>query len=483
MAARILQHSHWLVLTAAALLVWMLTGGVLHPSMDEGIYLEGAQRLRAGQIPYRDFFAYTGPLIYLVQAALEAAFGRDISMLRLSVALSVGLMTAGAYGIAQRLAGWRTGLLAAIAFLGFLAPSLYRFIVNHRWLSAGLFTFAMFAVLEKRWRLAGVCAALAVWATPSFALPFLAVLACVWLTDRQQTLGFLLASIVVSAPIAAWLIAQGAFQPMLERLFWASQQYARANAVPYAYYPGLRFDPSLGRILGVLRLLGPAWILPLILAIACWRKETRWMGILGAAFWLTSYPRWDVNQLIFVLPPFWALGAAWIAQRWPDLAKTAAAAVTAMLSFYFFAQLLAATDQFAGYPSRAGQVRGDSSDLQALERLEKAVPQGETLYVYPYMPVMGFYLGARNPVSFSYLQPGMMSSADEARVLADLQRNPPRFVLKQWLPRDQVLNIWPGSDLSRMDFILIEEFLASRYRFVDQYESSHFRLRLLERLN
>src|SRR5271169_5680481 len=60
-----------------ALAAWALTAAVtlsntgsrLLSGLDQGIYLTGALRVLAGSIPYRDFFAFVGPAIFLEYAA------------------------------------------------------------------------------------------------------------------------------------------------------------------------------------------------------------------------------------------------------------------------------------------------------------------------------------------------------------------------------------------------------------------------------
>ena len=49
--------------------------------------------------------------------------------------------------------------------------------------------------------------------------------------------------------------------------------------------------------------------------------------------------------------------------------------------------------------------------------LEQRIPEGENVFVLPYLPVIDYLLKTRNPTSYSWLQPGMMSHEDEAIVL------------------------------------------------------------------
>jgi len=173
------------VFVATAIVMFLVTADIFYPSMDEGIYLEGASRLLAGQVPYKDFFAYTGPVVYWVGAALEALFGRDLTLLRLSVCFALGLTTAGLFGMTSLFRGWRAGLVATRIFFGFTIYSIYRFPIGHRWLSTGFFTLAAMLALyaaaalgsrrtQRMWAFAsGAAAALAAWTTPTYAAALL----------------------------------------------------------------------------------------------------------------------------------------------------------------------------------------------------------------------------------------------------------------------------------------------------------------------
>ena len=471
---------HAAIVVAASVFVWITAGDVFHPSVDEGIYLEGGHRTAAGQIPYRDFFAFTGPFIYALQAALERFHGRDLAMLRWSLALALGLLTAAVYAITDRFAGWRVAVPAAIFYLAIIHSAPARLVINHRWISAACFVLALAIALAALTRprlaiLAGALAALAAWATPSF-LPAL-ILLPMPLRSRTYFLGATLASL----PWIAWLGANSAIGPMLDCLVWASRQYAVANAVPFAYYPGelqlsvagIRPYMAVGVIVAGLAAALFEWLRTrdrhdLLLAI----------GVFACV--LTSYPRWDVMQLPYTLAPALVAAAVFASRRLPWTMLNALLALTMMWSAYHAILYASSRDSLSMFPTRVGYLRGEPAHAAALETLEKRVPAGSSLFVFPYLPIMGFLLATENPASFSYLQPGMMSAADEAQVLRELTSRPPRFVIRQYLPDDQVLLTWPNSARSRLSLQSIRAFLDARYHFVERVESRHFSLDLLE---
>ena len=475
----------WLLFVAISILtaiaVHWSAADLFHPSLDEGIYLEGGHRVATGQVPYRDFFAFTGPLIYLVQAALEHLLGRDLAMLRWSLAFSLGILAASVFAIVETYTNNRAaGAAAAIFCLAIFLSAPNRLVINHRWLSAALFAAALavavHALDRPRLHLAtGLLAALAAWTTPSFA-PALLLLV---LTTRS--LWLLAGAGLASLPLLAWLLQSSALAPLLERLLWASRQYAAANSVPFAYYPG-----SVPLSLNALRpFVAVAVILAGLLAAVFESLRTRdrrdlllAAGVFGCL--VTAYPRWDVLQLPYVLAPALAAAVICAHRRLPVPALHAALLLAMLWSAYQGIRFWSYRDALTAFPTRAGYLLGESAHALALEALEKHVPPGSALFVFPYLPTFGYLLDTRNPTSFSYLQPGMMSAADEAQALRELSARPPRFVLRQYFPDDQVLLTWPNSDRARLSLASIRGFLDSHYRFVEHVESRHFALDLLE---
>src|SRR6266700_4440362 len=69
---------------------------------DEGILLQGAQRILDGQIPYRDFFSFYTPGSYYFVAALFKAFGDSFVVARLSLALTGAACSVVTYLLARR---------------------------------------------------------------------------------------------------------------------------------------------------------------------------------------------------------------------------------------------------------------------------------------------------------------------------------------------------------------------------------------------
>ena len=497
------------VFLASGILVFLLTADIFQPVFDEGIYLEGGHRVLTGQAPYRDFFAYTGPLIYWVQALLERVFGPDLRMMRLSVAFSAALTCFGIFRLGNCFAGWRSGLAVSAIYLAVRLPAIQDFTIGHRWLSTALMTAAIAAAVEaaedegKRWKwfAGGALMAAAAWATPTDLIVLLLLTG--WMVSRRSrwTATAILAAAVaaVSAPAALWLAMHGAFWPMFDKLVWVGRHYERANSLPWGYYPfgsqNAALSTNIWQWVLARRPLIPAVLIPVCLAFGAievlrrqWRGGNALLVLLAFGMMLTTWPRWDVNGLAGVTPPCYAIAAALHRQYLGDRRKTAAYigglafdVACLALAFSFAMSVFFTVNGFTYFRTRVGLLRNAASDAMAMDELADRIPAGAELFVFPYRPMLGYVLQTHNPTSYAYLQPGMMSAADEATVLGELQRTPPEFVLRQNLTEQQILKIWPGSDRASMRFQSIENLLDARYAEVETVASEHFRVAVLRR--
>jgi hypothetical protein len=115
-----------------------------------------------------------------------------------------------------------------------------------------------------------------------------------------------------------------------------------------------------------------------------------------------------------------------------------------------------------------GTIRVAPNQAPDVEKLLAEVHPGQTLFVYPYSPIQYFITQARNPTRFSYLAPGMMTGQEEAAVLAQLQSQPPEWLLYLPLDREEFLRVFPHATSLSGHFDALEAWLQKNYRQVAQ---------------
>jgi hypothetical protein len=95
------------------------------------------------------------------------------------------------------------------------------------------------------------------------------------------------------------------------------------------------------------------------------------------------------------------------------------------------------------------------------------VHPGDSLFVYPYMPVQYFVTQARNPTRYSYLMPGMMTRSQEIEALGELEARPPEWLMYMQLSREEMMRVFPNGSGLDLGFTELESWMQQNYRPVE----------------
>jgi hypothetical protein len=473
------------------LCLYWVAGDVLNISGDEGIYLQGGRLVALGQQPYRDFFTITGPLSFWIEGVLAFCSGMSLAVMRLPPIFDAAFLAAAVYYLTSRYTGvW----YSAITSTGFLAYEvrLRQLNVNHRWDSAAL---AMGAILlarratigKSRWCAAacGFLAVAAACATPSMLVLVVPLLLwCGW-RDVRRAVALSAGAVVAGAIAAAYLQSQHALLPMIHAMVWTGANYTQANKVFYGGIPmGIETD-WLGK-LGLAFSLLPAIIPPVaILGWALYFRHRRKpedsaeiipLLAVTAALVLSTWPRWSSDALLHTLSLSWFLCALLLyrlADEWQQRLplqgnwRVSVGALVLLAAFTSLGGKVSSAMAYERRETRVGSVRAPFEESEFLDGLERTIQPGDSLFSYPYLPSAYYFLDARNPTYYSFMQPGMMSLEDQRRAIAELQAAPPRWVIYEDFPPEAVLAIWPGSDPARLTMLEVNSYLHANYHPVD----------------
>jgi hypothetical protein len=474
-------------LLAAALtgaFLWWLVGHRLIIVNDEGIYLDGARRMLAGQVPYRDFFVLTGPAHFWNVSTLFRLFGMSLGSARALVVLDVAILAGGMFWLTGQLAGRRLAAVLTFGFVGLLSQNTGVLVANHRWDSSAASLISVILVWlgwsqRRSWffAAAGVIAAYAAWITPSVLLVPLAI--GIWIlfqSTERRLLGPFLAGMFVTSGIAVWaLAAGGALWPMVDNLVWTAQNYSEANRVPYGFVPGGYLNILHGTSVvdgvvysGILLFYALPALLPVLAIGWLWRirSEVRLVSLLwicGAALLLSCMPRCDREHLVFVSPIFFVLAGTWLARVLPKQAAQVlgGALITAAAAFSLIA--VGGRLQSVSLQTTRGIVEGAPRDIGSLQSVLCHTPQTGYVFVNGYAPLLYFFMNATNPTRYSFLQPGMMNDQDERSVIDELNRISPDLVLDVPATSEAIRRIWPGSNPRRMTLAHIDTWMRAHF--------------------
>jgi len=466
----------------AGLLLWMFGNRLILGTNDEGIYLDAAERILRGQKPYVDFFGYMSPGSFWMQALAFRLFGVTLAAGRVLVILYIALECSLVYWITQRFASRAAAFVTALLFLAFQTADPSVLTAQHRW-DSGAFALASIALcmgFQRRWLVAsGFLIACAALATPSVALVGVATLAwLLWPGGQRMLAAWYLLGIslaATSAVIALWL--NGSLWAFLRQLGWLSRNYAAVNAMPY------------GSIIGGWSALfqdARAWELPLrfcvifCLALPAVLPIAALAG--GAIFWVrrreamlsylllsmvalvaSTYPRSDVAHLAYVVALPYALTGILIYRVLPTRARawlTISIAVWAAA----FAWQTPLPSRLQPLHTPVGDVRASAQEAPLVQELLSRVHPHQSLFVYPYKPLLYFITQTENPTRYPYLAPGMMTGDDARLALSELQASPPDWVLYMDLDRTEFERVFPSATHLDSHYPQLESWIQANYR-------------------
>jgi hypothetical protein len=447
---------------------------------DEGTVLYDAHRIESGQVMYRDFFEFQGPVFYYLHAGLFVATGGpSFTAARALSLLITGVGSALLAVLVARFAGRAAGVGAALIHAFVLVP-MWPFDYPH-WLAETLALggLVLLARDDRRPRdelWGGVCLGLSLFTIQSVGLPILVAVTAVsslpGLAARDlrrallPPLRILAGAAAVTAIVAAYFAAHGALGDLAYAMFvWPLQHYGAGQGQATSYAWGMA--DTLREHQQALRepWLTLAWfalhvasILPKLAiaaavvaaAIAVLRLRARRAGgfaqvTASAAAVAAVSPLWlapvrpDIVHVAF-LGSFGLLGAAAmlepVARRWRSWAPRVAAAFCLVAAVTGASYLAKTAMTFAA--SRAmGSWREESLKLSEAKRLDQLARPEDTIVVGA---MGGFYYLYVRPAAVpnTYIPATLSAYLSEAqwqRIADDIAGKRPRAMLligKQW---------------------------------------------------
>ena len=470
---------------------------------DEGIILQGVQRILRGEVLYRDFFSFFTPGSYYFQALISKIFGGSFLVARITLVLFGSAFSVLNYLLARR--GSSRGTAFTIAVLTAATTLPYRFLVLHNWDSTLWAMLALYCAV--RWLESGAWA----WAfaTSSFAgltlmfeqskggglcLGLVAGFLAIRFTQRRPwklqpsalLLGF-------GWPILAVVIYFGihhSLPAMLADWLWPLQHYSTANRVPYGYQNWSdaarqeMFGGSsiLVRILTVL-IVSPCLLMPVLplLAVGMLVYSIRRADPEKSAYYILTcsmicglllsvvFVRADVIHFMYLAPIF-LLVLAWIAdgrdipgQTFRAVRPFVNAFVLAVFALFAVALLVRTVSASNQITTRRGTIVTPEKDT-VIDYIQAQVGANETILVYPYLPLYYYLTQTFSPSRYEYFQPGMNTDDQAQEMLAAVESRQIRYVVFESSFADKIPNAWPQTPIRDIVHDRIADYILKNYR-------------------
>jgi 4-amino-4-deoxy-L-arabinose transferase-like glycosyltransferase len=478
---------------------------------DEGIILQGAQRILHGEVLYRDFFSYLTPGSYYLLALLFKVFGNSFAVARMALVCSGPVFSVVNYLLARRVCS--RGAALTVAILVTLTTLPYRFLVLHNWDSTlwaclavycavrlldsakwkwgfGAGSFASLTFVFEQSKGTGLCLGL--------GLGFLVI---AWMgrpksfLTKAQLAGIALGFAWPLGIVLMYFAANHALPAMLADWFWPLRYYSLANRVPYGYqnwsdhsrYLLFGTGPAFARFVKILA-ISPGFLVPVLPLIGIglflyWIAQIRrnraapakcaYYVLLTATFsgllFSVVMVRADIIHFMYLLPLF-GLVLAWVIDG-RDIPGRAFQAVRPYLRAYIviaFAVmamplLMRAIKATNKVVTRRGVVALPAKDT-VIEYVQEHVTPGESILVYPYLPLYYYLTETSSPTRFEYFQPGMNTASQAAEIVQQLASRRVRVVLFESSFADKISTSWPRTPLSAIANDPVADYIAREYR-------------------
>jgi hypothetical protein len=488
---------------------------------DEGIALQGAQRILNGEVLYRDFFSLFTPGSYYWMALFLKVFGNSILVGRAVLIVYGGVFSVLAYLLARRVCPRWSALLTAYLVTVVCLP--YRFIVLHNWdstLWAYLTLYYSVRFLEEphwgRSLAAGILGCFTCLFEQSkgagLLLGLLAGFGAVVLLGRRDKTRFsrahlwaFLAGFALPLLITVvYFATQHSLSTMVADCLWPFQHYQSVNKLPYGDV-GLT-DSDLQKFfaepwafrLFILVVLSPCFLIPALPIVAVgvlgfglvrlWqRKESQnthyyvvtSATMVGLLLSTLATGRADLTHIMYQAPLLllvlaWGLDGSCLRSR-------LLSSIQPMVILYVFVSFTALGISLLSGPlkahsvlrTRRGVLKAHGKDL-VVEQLQACVRSGHSVFIYPYQPLYYYLAGTSNPTRYEFLMPGMNTPEQFEEVLRRLDEKRTPVVLFQPSFGDNIPLAWPGTPpgvLAARD--IGAQYIFSRYRPCKSFTSLH----------
>lgn len=480
---------------------------------DEGIVLQGATRILSGQLPYRDFFSFYTPGSYYLLAGLFGVFGNTLLVARTSLAVTGALCSVTTYLLSRRVCSRGMSIFAAI--LATTVGAAFRFLVLHNCYStlfACLAVYSFVRLVEN----------------PRFAWGFStgSFIALTFLFEQSKggglalgvILGLLLlhgterstkAAVTALGTGLAWPFiltfayfgAHRAIGAMFSSWFWPLHHYTGANRVPYGWLNWsdaaresiFQSGPWFARVAKAIA-ISPGIVIAALPIVAVglllyWAIRLRKSGNTPVARYYVAVcsalsglllsiviVRADILHFVY-LAPLWYVVLAWIlgaSLRGSSLLRKArpllvlyAAAAFGMLAF---AMLLATTGAKNRVQTRRGQIKTREPD-NVIAYVQAHSRAGDTLLVYPYLPLYNYLTATRTPSRFDFFQPGMNTPEQAQEIVGTLIAEHTSSVLFEPWFAEKFANSWPGTPLAAIANDPVGDYIVHNFRVCRFLES------------
>ncbi|MEO9132840.1 MAG: hypothetical protein ABI240_16770 [Sphingomonas sp.] len=404
--------------------IWVLT--------DEGIWLHAARRMSDGQILYRDFFEFHPPLGFLIVYGWVSAFGSSLLAARLLVVLVIA-STAGFAFAACRAISDRVGLSAFLALFWVVVSQGYWTQVNHHWLTSLFSMIALWALMPAggkphRPALAGLAASAAVLVTTQRGglIVLASLVAVLRRRSAKALMWFTLGGAIPLAAALTFLWWQGAMGAAFEQvILYSAGHYSNIQWVPFGAFIHVQTAAAVA--------VFPVSACLLVLGIRrhgfALLRRRHWITaiLFSLSAFLGCFPRPDAMHIAFGAVLALPLLAALVDLLLPQgriglvLQRVAIAFMLATLVPLFGSAIEVVCARHVESGAGMVSIVPRNGTTEILDRLNQ-IPPGDSVFFYPYDPLLAVLAGRRHPARLDLLVPQYSTASQYFETCRDVMK-------------------------------------------------------------
>jgi len=471
---------------------------------DDGTLLCGAERIIHGQVFARDFFEVMGPGTFYWLAIFFKLFGVTFLASRICLFISSLGIALSYYFLTCRICkSYRT--LPCLILVGTVFSGNWPAISHH---TDSTF-FALLAIIcLVLWNdaprnilvtaaglLAGITTCIH---QPKGVFLLCACLVWFWFQRRRSSAPLLAAGLlvggyfVVIALVLAYFWSQGALCSLVYANYvFPRHDYGGVNSLVYGFglfkYNwannvtafGGRFWAFIFASVLLIPFLFVAVLPALILLIGLrykWKfitPEIALYWLCGWALWLSEIHRKDMVHLVYGSPLLIILCIYALTESRRKFADIALQILA--ISAVCLAGLNCCTVLYAGAhtaTTRVGKIVVLGSE-PVIRFMDEHTSPGEEIFVYPYSPGYYFLSGTTNPTRYSFLTYNYNTPAQFQEVMSVLDQRRVMWVIWDTTRLSKSADTLPGSQPKNPDGYIVEPYLESHYKLVEDYDGIH----------
>ena len=475
---------------------------------DEGIYLHYGERVRQGEVPYRDFQMYVLPGTVFLNAMMFWICGIHVEPVRVTFWCA---MAALAYLVARTCLR-QMGLFAAMAAVAMLAGVSFIWpVATHHWYGTILAFAGMYVLINRTSVRSCSLAGLLLFLSLIFhqlrgAVMVIAALVTVTVARRQNRLaatlsllGGLLVPLFVTVVVG---MTGGAWSKSVGTCFgWTTTCYTAFASCGY-FYPGIRHQLALQwwrptSVFQHLRVainalcLGWLYALPAVMIVGsisgCVRGR-RWHGGVSRRTWLILMSfgvaaaasvvfRLAVEQLstvmvFWIVPSVLFIGQTARLSGSPLLCKALRSVLCILLIAFVMRTagriLTMRRDSYPVVSPRGVLFCGDrhkaNRDNALVDFLACESRQGATAFIYPHGSIFLFLSGMPNPTRYAYCPRPMQTRDRIEQIIRELEEGTvPLVVIDKTWSDSKWQFIYPALCVHPKGQLLLLEYISAKY--------------------